>query len=97
MPEAFTYFDMARRLSVAFPFLETFKLRIFEENGRYSGIGDATKLTRSAKLKAREQDRANLLPNVEASYPGLEDLPLRILWVYHCSLGPDFEFEDPTG
>ena len=33
---------------------------------------------RLAKLKAREQDRTNFLPNVEASFPGLDDLPLRL-------------------
>ena len=35
-------------------------------------------LTRLAKLKAREQDRTNLLPNVVATFPGLDDLPLRL-------------------
>ena len=53
MPKGFTYFDMARRLKAAFPSSENFKLCVFEENGRYAGIGDATALRRTAKLKKR--------------------------------------------
>ena len=44
---------MARRLQVAIPSSENFKLCVFEENRRYAGIGDATALRRTAKLKKR--------------------------------------------
>ena len=78
MPEGFTYFNIARRLKAAFPSPETFKLCVFEENGRYAGTGDATTLTRAAKHKAREVYRSNFEPNVEKSFPGLDNLPLRL-------------------
>ena len=77
-PEAFTYFDMQRRLAVAFPSHENFTLRVFEENGRHSGTGDAASLTGLAKQKARKADRSKLKPNAERSFPGLENLPLRL-------------------
>ena len=57
---------------------KNFKLSVSEENGRYAGIGDVIVLRRTAKLKAREEDRTNLKPNVEASFPGLENLSIRL-------------------
>lgn len=76
MPEGFTYFDMARRLKAAFPSPENFKLCVFEENGRYAGIGDAIALRRTVKLKAREEDRIKFELNVEKSFLGLDNLSL---------------------
>lgn len=90
MPEAFTYFDMARRLKAAFPSLEKLTLCVFEQNGCYAGIGDATAaLRRKPKLKAREEDRSQFQPNVEMSFPGLENLTLKLRNGRQISLSGD--------
>lgn len=48
MPEAFTLYDMQRRLEKAFSSTQVFTLRVYEENTRYIGADD---LRRSEWLK----------------------------------------------
>ena len=42
MPEAFTYFDMQRRLERAIPDEEIFKLEIFERGAGYIALDDTS-------------------------------------------------------
>lgn len=79
MPEAFTYYDMQRRIASAIPDQCNFNLRIYESSSRYKGIDeDVAKLTRKHKLKARQADPSKFKDNVSATFPGLENLPEEI-------------------
>ena len=79
MPEAFTYFDMQRRLERAIPDENTFMLEIFERGAGYIAVDDISKaLRRSAKIKAREQNPGHFVPHTAHTFPGLDLLPAAI-------------------
>ena len=79
MPEAFTYFDMQRRLERAIPDEDTFTLEIFERGAGYIAVDDISRaLRRSAKIKAREQNPGHFVPHTAHTFPGLDLLPAAI-------------------
>lgn len=99
MPEGFTYFDMARRLKAAFPSPENFKLDVFEENGRYAGIGDATYRLkrRTAKLKARERRSIpNFSQMLRKSFPGLTAQSTTLIYEF-LSPSAEIKFKESRG
>ena len=66
---------MQRRLENAFPNPGTFRLKIYEENSRHQGVDDEiSELRRKEKVKAPMQDPAKFGPNVNATFPGIDDL-----------------------
>ena len=76
MPEAFTYYDMYRRLAFAFPYEENFRLRINETKTRHQGLTEETRdLTRKDKMQARKDDPTLFGADVEGTFPGIESLP----------------------
>ena len=79
MPEAFTYFDMQRRLERAIPDEDIFTLEIFEREAGCIAIDDASKTpSRSAEIKDREQTSGHFIPHVAHTFPGLDQLPAAI-------------------
>lgn len=79
MPEAFTYFDMRRRIASAIPDEQTFRLEVYAENGRtMTADKDLSSLTGIAKSKAKARQPELFNPNVEATFPGLGALPAHI-------------------
>ena len=78
MPEGFTYFDMQRRLERAIPHENIFTLEIFERGAGYIAIDDASKVLRSAKIKASEQNPGDFVPDTAHTFPGLDQLPAAI-------------------
>ena len=79
MPEAFTYFDMQRRLERAIPDEDVFTLEIFERGAGYIAVDDTSKaLRRSATIKDREQNPGHFVPHTAHTFPGLDQLPSAI-------------------
>ena len=92
MQEAFTYFDMQRRLEHAIPVEHNFTLEIFERGAGYIANNDASKaLTRSAKIEDREQTPGNYDAHTAHTFPGFDQLPAAIKHGPICLSGSDIK------
>ena len=79
MPEAFIYFDMLRRIASAIPDEQSFRLEAYTENGRTRITNqEISRLTGIAKAKAKAQQPELFEADVEATFPGLGEIPSQI-------------------
>ena len=92
MPKGFTYFDMQSRLEHAIPVKNNSPLEIFESGAGYIANNGASKaLTRSAKIKDRERNPGNCIPNTAHTFPGFDQLPADIKHRPICLSGSDIK------
>ena len=80
MPEAYTYFDLQRRLTAAFPVPTRFRVDTFNINARLAGSTPATcALTGKAKKQSRISHPEDFRPDISKTFIGIERVPSHIL------------------
>ena len=70
---------MRRRIVKAFPGKTEFSLLVNKGSSRYKAVTkDVAKLKAKEKLKARKEHSEKFVPDVAATFPGLDELSARL-------------------